>query len=187
MDRPPVDRAREAARLAAIRGRVAALAGVEWLLSADGEAMLLDSRAADRSIVTVARFTPLATQEEMEVATGALDDLRFLLGLVDRAIAAERARRPRDAPPEPERQAGGGHAPPDHTTEAAMLCSAPAFKRWLIDCHGLDSPATDERAAQKLRSLLGVTSRKEINQSEAVRARWIALREGFRAWKRRAA
>jgi hypothetical protein len=68
-----------------------------------------------------------------------------------------------------------------------MLCADPAFKRWLMDCHGLDSPATDERAAARLRSLLGVTSRKEINQTEDARARWTALRDEFRAWKRRAA
>lgn len=182
MDRPG-DRAAEAARLAAIRRRVAALDGGRWMLTADGEATMLDARGRDGSIVVIARFERLAQPEEMEIAASAPDDLRFLLDLVDRAIAAGRARRgqPRDAAPP-----AGGRGP-DHTTEAAMLCSDPAFKRFLMDRHGLGSPASDERTAQRLRSLIGVTSRKEINQSDAARQRWIALRDAFRQWKGRAA
>lgn len=182
MDRRGADRAAEAARLAAIRRRVEALAGAEWLLSSDGGAMLLDSRGADRSIITIARFDACATPEEMELAAGALDDLRFMLGLVGRAIAA---LRPRGAPAADHGRRG--ERLPDHTTEAAMLCADPAFRRFLLDCHGLESPATEERVAQKVRSLLGVTSRREINQTDEARTGWIALRDSFRAWKRRAA
>lgn len=183
MDRAAPDRGGDAARLAAIRRRVAALDGGRWMLAADGEATVLDARGRDGSAVVIARFERLAQPEEMEIAASAPDDLRFLLGLVDRAIAAERARRgeARDDAP-----AAAGRVP-DHTTEAAMLCGDPAFKRFLMDRHGLESPASDERAAQKLRSLLGVTSRKEINRSDAARQRWIALRDDFKKWKGRAA
>lgn len=177
------DRAAEAARLAAIRRRVSALDGARWMLAADGETTVLDARGRDRSIVVIARFERLASPEEMELAAAAPDDLRFLLGLVDRAIAAA---RPRQVQPPDAAAAAGGRAP-DHTTEAAMLCSDPAFKRFLMDCHGLESPASDERTAQRLRSLIGVTSRKEINQSDAARQRWIALRDAFRQWKGREA
>lgn len=176
-----MDRAADVTRLAAIRRRVAALDGARWMLSTDGDATILDAHGRDGSIVVIARFERLAGPEEMELAAAAPEDLRFLLGLVDRAIEAARRGHERREP-----RAGEGR-PPDHTAEAAMLCADPAFKRWLMDCHGLDSPATDERAAARLRSLLGVTSRKEINQTDDARARWIALRDEFRAWKRRAA
>jgi hypothetical protein len=169
----------EAPRLSAIRRRVAAIDSARWMLSADGDATILDARGRDGSVVAIARFERLASPEEMEIAAAAPEDLRFLLGLVDRAIEAARRGQARHDPPT--------RGAPDHTTEAAMLCADPAFKRWLMDCHGLDSPATDERAAARLRSLLGVTSRKEINQTEDARARWTALRDEFRAWKRRAA
>lgn len=185
MDRAASDRQGEAARLNAIRRRVAYLDGGRWMLAADGEATMLDARGHDGSIVVIARFERLASPEEMELAAAAPDDLRFLLALIDRAIAAERARRGPAAPQ------GGVPAretrQPDHTTEAAMLCGDPAFKRFLLDCHGLEPPASDERAAQRLRGLLGVTSRREINQSDAARERWLALREDFRKWKGRAA
>lgn len=177
-----MDRAQERARLGAIRRRVAALAGSHRLMSADGTTTMLDVRGNDGSLIAIASFTGHASPDEIELATGALDDLRFLLRLLDRAIRAERERQGHI----------GGHAAsekrqPDHTTEAAMLCSDPAFRRFLMDEHGLESPANDERTAQRLRGLLGVTSRREINQSEVTRRRWTALREEFRKWKRRAA
>jgi hypothetical protein len=53
-----------------------------------------------------------------------------------------------------------------------------------MERHGLDSPATTERAAQKLRSLLGVTSRRELNSDADAAARWKRLRGEFEAWKR---
>lgn len=197
MDRP--DRAGEAARLSAIRRRVAALDGACWLLTADGEATLLDVRGRDGSMVAIARFERLAGPEEMEIVAAAPDDLRFLLDLVDRAIRhASRAAGPpagrddgRDArsglPASRGDAAQGNGRAADHTTEAAMLCSDPAFKRFLMERHGLDSPATDERTAQRLRGLLGVTSRREINESDVARERWVVLRREFRAWKGRAA
>lgn len=72
----------------------------------------------------------------------------------------------------------------DYAAEAAMKCAEPAFKRFLMECHGLQSPATDDRTAQKLRSLLGVTSRRELNESTAAAARWRSLRTAFDGWRR---
>lgn len=170
----------EAQHLNAARRRFAMLDGARFLLSPDGDGMMLDARGRDGSLVTIARFTGHASQDEMEFLAASAGDAALMHGLVDRAIDAARRRRGdtgRDAPPELRQ--------PDHTTEAAMLCTDPAFKRFLMERHGLDSPATDERTAQRLRSLLGVTSRREINQSDAARERWMSLRGEFRTWKGR--
>lgn len=191
-----MDRAADTARLAAVRRRVSALDGGGWMLSADGEATMLDARGRDGSLVTIARFERLVSLEEMEIAAAAPDDLRFLLSLVDRAIRFASRAAGSPAGRADERESGlpasrddcrVGTRQPDHTTEAAMLCGDAAFKRFLLDCHGLEPPASDERAAQRLRGLLGVTSRREINQSDAARERWLALREDFRKWKGMAA
>lgn len=170
-----MDRAAEARQLAMIRRRVAGLDGMQWLLSADGDGMQMDARGGDGSLVTFLRFTAHASPDEVDLVSNALDDARFLLALVERAM---RALRPAQQAGRPDRRAK------DHTTEAAMLCSDAAFKRFLMDRHGLESPASDERTAQKLRGVLGVTSRKEINESDVARERWLALRGDFQAWKR---
>ena len=177
-------------QLARIRQRYAALDGAAWRLGSDGDGMVISSKGRDGSLVSIIRFDRAASTDEMDFSTHAPDDVGFLLGLVDRAIADARARRVAEqgnALPKPGQtgrgQLGAGTTGRDYTTEAAMLCTEGAFKRFLMDNHGLESPATDERTAAKLRSLLGVTSRKEINESEAVQARWKQLRARFREWK----
>ena len=170
--------AAEKAKLERIRGLVDRLKGSEWQVGSEGEGMILAAAGADGSNVIIARFTGHADPDEMDLAAGALDYCRFLLGLIDRA-----SDRIRQLVGKPE-QAPAARREKDHAAEAAMLCQRGDFKRFLMDRHGLESPATDERTAQRLRSVLGVTSRAEINQSDTVRERWLALRADFHAWKR---
>ncbi len=70
------------------------------------------------------------------------------------------------------------------TMMLVMACAQPAFKRFLMERHGLESPATNERVAQKLRSLLGVTSRRELNEGGRAEAGWKSLYGEFENWKR---
>ena len=172
-----MDRAQEATRLFAIRNRVALLDGARVMLASDGDGMMLDVAGADGSIVTIARMTGHASPEEIELLAHGLDDNRFLLHLLDRAIARLRP----SPPPEPARRTWR-----DHTTEAAMLCDSRVFQRFLAELHGLEPPHDKDRAAQRLRSVLGITSRKAINEDDGARQRWIALRQDFYTWKGRA-
>lgn len=172
-----MDRAAEARHLNTLRQRWALLDGASLLLGADDEGEFLDAKGRDGSLVTVLRFTGQATPDERDCVAHALDDVRFLLMLLDRAIKALRPARPAQEQRE---------APKDHTTEAAMLCESSAFKRFLMEEHGLESPATTDRTAQKLRSLLSITSRKDLNNDDGARERWFALRAKFNIWKGRA-
>lgn len=73
----------------------------------------------------------------------------------------------------------------DLAAEAAMKCGEPAFKAYLEAEHGLERPLTDERCAQKLRSLCGVISRAELNQPGRAADAWVELRRAFEAWRKR--
>jgi hypothetical protein len=72
-----------------------------------------------------------------------------------------------------------------------MLCASPAFMRFLHERHGLsfdgahDEATRKARAAQRLRSVLGVVSRREINDGGAATAAWKELRRDFQVWKGR--
>lgn len=174
----------DAERLKTIRRRVVALDPDEtWTLGADGtESTQLYARDGAGGMVAIAGFSALATMDEMQLAAGAPDDFRFLLGLVNRAY--DRVRQLERALAE---TTGGGaedRQRKDFAAEAAMKCAEPAFKRFLMEKHGFESPATDERAAQKLRSLCGVTSRRELNAGGQAEAAWKALRGEFDAWRR---
>ncbi|WP_274426766.1 hypothetical protein [Chelativorans sp. YIM 93263] len=168
-------RATEAQRLQKIRVQYAAIAPGDWSLAADSDGMLLEARGDAGELNCIVRFSEGATSEEMEFVADAPRHVDFLLGLVDRAIAA---LRDGGAPAQDRGKAK------DYAAEAAMKCHAPAFKAYLEARHGLERPLTDERAASRLRSVLGVTSRKELNESSAAAQRWKQLRADFEAWRR---
>lgn len=72
----------------------------------------------------------------------------------------------------------------DYAAECAMKCAEPAFKAFLHERHGLEKPLTDERVKVKVRSLLGVTSRAELNDGGKAAHAWKALRTEFDDWRR---
>ena len=183
----------ELARIETIRADLSAIAPGRWTLAADGDGMFVEAQGAMGELWPLARFDPRASTEEQMFAASAVEHVRFLLGLVDRAIASRRASAAaQPAPPAGRQTTGGGRSAaagaddaPDYAAEASIQCGKPAFKKFLMEAHGLESPATTERTAQKLRSLLGVTSRRDLNDDREAAERWRKLRGEFQAWRRR--
>jgi hypothetical protein len=70
----------------------------------------------------------------------------------------------------------------DYAAECAMMCGRADFRRCLSACHGLDV-ADDERVKTRVRSILKIKSRGEINDDLQAAARWKDLRANFNAWK----
>lgn len=170
----------DAARLSSIREQLGAIDG-EWVLASSrqadgGDRLFVEAMGPMGELTEVATFHADASTEEMQFVASAPEHVRFLLNLVDRAIAKARGGNPSASDPEPQRK--------DYAAEAAMKCAEPAFKKFLMERHGLESPASNERTAQKLRSLLGVMSRAELNHDAMAAARWKALRGDFDAWRR---
>lgn len=165
---------READRLNALRSDLHAVAPGVWSRAADGDGELVLAGGPMGEIWTVARIDAGATDAEVRLLVGAVDNVRFLLALVDRAIAKLTPK------PEP------AIAPEKNfAAECAMKCAEPAFKAYLEAEHGLERPLTDDRVAQKVRSLCGVTSRSELNAQGWAADAWQQLRRDFDAWKRR--
>ena len=77
-----------------------------------------------------------------------------------------------------------GDVAKDYAAACAMLCKTPAFKSFLERRHGLAKPLTDERVAQKVRSLLGVTSRAELNRPGRAADAWRQLSRAFGEWRK---
>ncbi len=87
------------------------------------------------------------------------------------------------APPDAE-PAGVLAAGKDYAAEAAMKVQDWRFRRFLAERHGLVPPLTAERATQRLRGLLGVTSRRELNDGGRAALAWVRLRNDFETWRR---
>lgn len=166
-------------RLAAIRADLGALEARDWTRVEDGEGGFVEATAEFGERVVLLRFDPVSSPAERQFVADAPDTVRFLLGLVDRAI--DRLRTP----------AAGNEAPgpiaderKNYAAEAAMKCGEAAFKVFLGERYGLERPMTDERTAQKLRSILGVTSRRDLNSDDAAAALWKKLRGEYADWRR---
>lgn len=211
MNAAPDHRHAEARRLAAIRGQLDALGAAEWQLGADGDGMLVDT-ALEGDRVLLCRFGKHATSDEMQFVADAKVNVGFLLGLVDRAIGKLRSTPSPSAsqPPLPppggvecgggddgasstpiggrggagEARDGVGGSLPNYAAEAAIKCGEPAFRVFLEERHGLVRPLTDDKVAARLRSLLGVTSRRELNSDATAAARWKEIRREFDAWRK---
>ena len=166
----------ESAHLARIRDQLAAIAPAQWSRVYDGDGCFIEARGPMGELLPVLRFHPGASDDEIAIVADLPGNLRLLLGLVDRAIAALKPPVRQDDPPPRE--------PKDYAAECAIKCAEPAFRVFLEECHGLERPLTDERVAQKVRGLLGVTSRAELNHGDQAAVRWKALRGDFEAWKR---
>lgn len=167
----------ESAHLARVRDQLAAIAPAQWSRVYDGDGCFVEARGPMGELLPVLRFHPGASDDEIAIVCELPQHLRLLLGLVDRAIAALKPAGQRHEKPAPS-------DPKDYAAECAMKCAEPSFSVFLEQRHGLARPLTHERVAQKVRGLLGVTSRAELNHGDQAAERWKALRADFEEWKR---
>ncbi|BAB54379.1 hypothetical protein [Mesorhizobium japonicum] len=176
-------RSTDAAKLKAIRASLDAIAPADWTRAHDEHGGLIEARddmaAGGRCVL--ARFSD-ATVEEIEFACNAPDAVRFLIDLLRRAFDEIRLLRGDPPVSNPKAEPPAASEPKNYAAECAMKCQEPAFKVFLEERHGLERPLTNERAAQKVRSLLGVTSRKELNEGGRAGDAWKDLRASFAAW-----
>jgi hypothetical protein len=64
-----------------------------------------------------------------------------------------------------------------------MLCGKQDFRRYLMQCHDLADAADDERVNTRVRHILNIRSRAELNTDHRAAARWKRLRRDYYAWK----
>lgn len=103
------------------------------------------------------------------------DDQTFLLDLVDEAFAVIRTLR---------RALSNQPKPKDYAAQCAMLCGQPAFQKFLFELHGLENQ-NPEAAASRVRSILNISSRTELNTNPAAAEGWRKLFGAFEQWRKR--
>jgi len=160
-------------RLDAIRQRLAN-ASPDWSLVADGHLIITAGEGDDQAPVLA--FDPKADIGDQELMAHARDDIVWLLVTYERL-----ARRYHDAVAELQRR--DGTPKKNHSAECAMLCERHDFRHFLHVCHGLET--TDaERVNARVRSILAIRSRAEIDTDNDARKRWLSLRTEFWDWKK---
>jgi hypothetical protein len=167
----------DAAKLRAIRDALASISPADWTRAADDKGALIEARGAYGELMVLARFDA-ATVDEQAFAADAPDMVAFLLRLLDAAFREIRAQKGSSEPPRREK---------DYAAECAMKCGEFGFQQFLQACHGLEPPLTNDRAAQKVRSILGVQSRAELNDGGRAVAAWRELRAAYERHRKRVA
>lgn len=78
---------------------------------------------------------------------------------------------------------------PKRATVCAILCAEAPFREWLHleFCPTRASISTKERAAEYVRSLFEIESRRELDTNDEAGAGWDLLVNDFREWQRRGA
>ena len=71
--------------------------------------------------------------------------------------------------------------PPNYAAQAAMKCAEPLFAQFLADASGKDT-SDKEAAAEALRQLAGVGSRREFNAPDGAKS-WLKVLKWFGQWR----
>ncbi|SMD18200.1 hypothetical protein [Rhizobium sp. RU36D] len=170
------DREQERRRLRQLRQYREALAGFTWEVEADSSGTHLMAWRKSGDLDRVATIHPCASPDEIEVLCRALETLGFALDLIDRAAARIRELAPKPQPAEKPKRDNLGFT-------AKSLCEQPLFRRFL-ETRGDGSVPDADAADARLKELLKIKSKGEIDRDPAVKAAFQQLRNDFWLWKR---
>ncbi|WP_242219987.1 hypothetical protein [Shinella zoogloeoides] len=160
-------------RLNAIRSRHAS-ASPAWEI-AFGETITV--RAGEvGDLPEVCTFTAGVFVDDRELITHAHEDIAWLLAAYERLAA-----KYRDALAEINRTAQSRNVR-DFAAECAMQSGKQAFRTFLRERHSLEA-TDDERVNARVRSILAIQSRAELNTDGSARQRWFSLRAEFKNWQ----
>ncbi|WP_200949905.1 MULTISPECIES: hypothetical protein [unclassified Ensifer] len=154
------------------------LSSEEWCESYDmdsGQAEICAKEPMTGEIVPIAHILKACGYDDRRIMTHAPTYLRALVFLLQHAF-----REIRDLRRQLEQRQ---EKPKDFAAECAMKCAEPAFKKFLGERHGLQSPLTNDRAATRVRSILAISSRRQLNEDATAAERWKNLRSDFDAWR----
>jgi hypothetical protein len=113
-----------------------------------------------------------ALPEDIELVSGALENVALFLELRRRAvIALRRGVSPR------------GLRDGDFAANAAMLCAEKLFHRFLERRDSSRAIHNEDHADTVLKKLLGISSKTQINTEARAQMAFLDLRADFDAWK----
>ena len=130
-------------------------------------------------IATLARGVP---HDDEELLFNAAEYLRAAIVVAEHAFDIIREQRAEIK--RLERQHHAEAEAKNYAANCAILCAEPAFKKYLEERHGLERPLTDTKVETRVRSLLAISSRAELNTDPAAADRWLRLRDDYDAWRK---
>lgn len=174
----------DAERLAKIRERLAGASQDFALDYSGGEAISAVIHPTAPPVI-IAQLTVDCPYTDRDLLVHARADLAFLNDLVIRHGKARERDRQQIGKLQGDLARQAGKPAKDYAAECAMKCQDRAFIRWLIELHALPEDATATAIETRVRSLLGIASRKDLNADLTAANRWRAMVKDFEDWRRR--
>jgi hypothetical protein len=134
-------------------------------------------------IIPIAALLPEASYDDRRFIASAPTIMRGLLCLLDEAFAVIRRQSHGDRPQGRQSRKASINEPKDFAAECAMKCGEQSFRRYLIERHDLTDAGDSLRVESRVRSILAVSSRRELNTDPNAAARWKSLRADYDAWR----
>ncbi|MGG7519649.1 hypothetical protein ACQ3G6_17375 [Allorhizobium undicola] len=159
-------------------------AAPEWMTGLDaatGERVISTRETPASPVIDVARLAKGAPMDDADLLLNARLWLVALYTLF--SARSQQVKQLTEELAELRRRAAspGGR---DYAAECAMTCTRHDFRRYLIDRHQLPADASQERIVTRLRSILNIRSRAELNTDPAAALRWRNFKGDFEAWKK---
>ncbi|OMQ44945.1 hypothetical protein [Ensifer sp. 1H6] len=170
------DRTRERAQLARFRDIADRLTGDDWELDVAGSVMRVISKRSTGESVALCAIHQDAIAPELELLSSSLDLLRLFLSLQDRAAQAVLDLR--------GRLEGQARANRPLSQVAATLCGKPTFQRFLEGRGAGGQVRTQAEADTRLKFLLAIQSKKQLDDDASCAARFRKLRRDYDLYMR---
>lgn len=171
-------RARELKAVDRLRYLSARIDGDVWAFEPRGNNIAVIARRSTGDEALICTLHADALPDERDLICGAAENLAFLLGLIGRASDAVRnLKKQLDA-----QQTAAVRK--KYAAQAAILLSDRTFQRFL-EIKGAGGLVRDKAQADtRLKSILAISSKKEIDNDPRAQAAFLHFRKDFEAWKR---
>jgi hypothetical protein len=166
-------------RLADIRRRHAE-ASTDWQFALTNEGEIVSARVIPvDDPYTVLTLAKDCTHYDRELVCHAHADQGFLLEMLDQAFTVIRTLRHALERRQPK--------PTNYAANCAMACKSAEFQLFMHVEHGVDNPSDFIRVENKVKSMLGIHSKKELDQDPDAAQRWLKLWRDGQDWNKRRA
>jgi hypothetical protein len=172
-------RDQERARLARL-GDIAERCGRDqWSITAEAREIHITTKRSTGEDAKLCTIHDGALADEIELISGALENIVLFLALRQRAVIAFNELQRQTKPATHTLKAG------DFAANAAILLAKPEFHRFLERKDASRVIHTNEHADTVLKALLGITSKSQLNTEGKAQGAFLQLRADFEAWVQR--
>jgi hypothetical protein len=175
----PNARDQERARLARLADIAERCGRDQWSITAEAREVHITAKRSTGEDAKLCTIHDGALADEIELISGALENVVLFLALRQRAVIAFNELQ-RQTKPAPHPLKAG-----DFAANAAILLAKPEFHRFLERRDASRVIHTNEHADTVLKSLLGITSKSQLNTQGQAQGAFIQLRADFEAWVQR--